>query len=245
MKYMVLLFIIIFTIACSSTDPAIEKEKQKVSAKSVSAVEKTTEQVEKSSEQVQQASQQVQQTTEQVQQATEQVQQATEQVQQAPQQVQKTQDLSQGAMPKNPEPFQDIDVDTSALKEEDWEKLYNLYIAQHLEENLTTVPWAMRNSIPQNTSIFLEKGFGIYWNFVKIRKPKELDLGFYYARTNQEELLLESFASIETSGKGKHYYKLAYILACYYKNTNQEEKAKQLLESEEVLENLNMFGVIF
>jgi len=37
---MVLLFIIIFTIACSSTDPAIEKEKQKVSAKSVSAVEK-------------------------------------------------------------------------------------------------------------------------------------------------------------------------------------------------------------
>lgn len=131
--------------------------------------------------------------------------------------------------------------DEKDWEDKDWYEMRNIYVAQYLDQ-MGYVMAGLKNPIPKTTATFLEKGYALYWDPTTVR-PKELELGFFYARVQKEADLQENFQKMEKSGKGEHYYKLAYIVAWYYCLQGQNAKAKTLLAETDLFTNLAAYGI--
>ena len=145
--------------------------------------------------------------------------------------------------PEKPEPKDDPTAKWESMGDTDWAKIQELYVTQYIDKP-ESITWALRNSIPKTAAENLEKGYGMFWNPMKSPVPKDLEVGIMHARRKMEEALEEDLMRLEKSGRGSHYYLLAYVASWHYCMAGKNDKAKALIGAVDLFNNLEMYGII-
>ena len=124
--------------------------------------------------------------------------------------------------------------------DDDWEKFRQAYIVQYLKD-LSLVPGALDKDMSKDVLEYLNKGYGMYSTPLQ-GIGKEVEHGFLAARSKDMVRMEKHLSLLASQGKGKDYYVLAYIAAWTYVKNGASDKAKALIQKDNLIANVLGFG---